>query len=262
MQLQRKIGYDLLNGKGLEIGALHEPAELPKKLSVSYADAITKAEAMALFPEIDATKFTNPEYIINLDHNGLSQFENEKFDFVILSHVIEHVANPVNVIKELFRITKRGGHIVIACPDKRYTPDINRPITTVEHLWKEYEEQITEVSDEHYIDFLKYVHPEVYNQGGKVVSDALLRVRNRREHSHVWDSNAFKNLLQTTIHRLNLGPAFILWDNKGESNYIEYFAVIKKENNDNRFLLNLKKAYLQLYYITGMIIKKLVGFTK
>ena len=156
----RKIGYQLLSGKGLEIGALHEKAELPAKCQVEYCDAITKEQAMKLFPEIKHHKLVDVKYICNLDEHGLNTFKNDAYDFIILSHVIEHVANPINVVKELFRVIKPGGIVLIAAPDKTYTFDKNRTITPFAHLLAEYKLGVKEVTDEHYIDFIKNVHPE------------------------------------------------------------------------------------------------------
>ena len=57
------------------------------------------------------------------------------FDFVILNHVIEHVANPINAIKEIFRVTR--GLVVISAPDKHFTFDKQRQLTPFDHLMTE-----------------------------------------------------------------------------------------------------------------------------
>ena len=45
-------------------------------------------------------------------------FSNESFDCVIASEIIEHVVNPADFIKELFRVVKRGGKLIITTPYK------------------------------------------------------------------------------------------------------------------------------------------------
>src|SRR5882757_6716858 len=116
----RAAFYDLLSGSGLEIGALHEPAPLPDSCRVHYVDAMTRAEAQVFFPEVDHARLVEPDTICNLDRDVLP-FAEASQDFVVLSHVIEHVANPTRVIGEIFRVLRPAGRALIAAPDKRFT---------------------------------------------------------------------------------------------------------------------------------------------
>ena len=43
-------------------------------------------------------------------------FSDETFDFAVSSHVLEHLQHPVNTIKEMARVTKQGGLILIVVP--------------------------------------------------------------------------------------------------------------------------------------------------
>jgi SAM-dependent methyltransferase len=43
-------------------------------------------------------------------------FEDESFDFFICSHVLEHVESDDKAIRELYRITKRGGRGILVAP--------------------------------------------------------------------------------------------------------------------------------------------------
>ena len=43
-------------------------------------------------------------------------FEDESFDFFVCSHVLEHVENDDQAIKELYRITKHGGSGILVAP--------------------------------------------------------------------------------------------------------------------------------------------------
>ncbi len=55
----------------------------------------------------------------NVDYNvDLMQlpFENESFDFFICSHVLEHVPDDHIALKELYRITKKGGRGILMAP--------------------------------------------------------------------------------------------------------------------------------------------------
>ena len=88
---KRNAIYKLLDGRGIEIGPFEHPVKLPDKCTVEYCDVISTEEAKDLFPEVDHQNLVQIDHIIDLDKNGLSKFENEKFDFVIINHVIEHL---------------------------------------------------------------------------------------------------------------------------------------------------------------------------
>ena len=45
-------------------------------------------------------------------------FSNDSFDCVIASEIIEHVFDPAEFVKELFRVVKKGGSLVITTPYK------------------------------------------------------------------------------------------------------------------------------------------------
>jgi SAM-dependent methyltransferase len=105
----RKNGYALLSGDGLEIGALHEPAELPIGARARYLDAISETQAAAIFREIPSEKLVKVDIVGDLDGGVLAQFRDGSFDFVVMNHVIEHIANPVKAIRETFRVCRGGG---------------------------------------------------------------------------------------------------------------------------------------------------------
>src|SRR5665213_487590 len=46
-------------------------------------------------------------------------FEDDMFDLVVASHVIEHVSNPIEFFGELVRVTRPGGKIYIEAPSER-----------------------------------------------------------------------------------------------------------------------------------------------
>ena len=235
----RKRGYNLLSGEGLEIGALHEAAKLPASCKVEYVDVISKDEAIKRFPEVDHHKLVNVSYISNIDKDSLTQFKEHSFDFVICSHVIEHLANPINCIESLFRITKIGGQVVIAVPDKNYTFDRSRSLTSFEHLKEEFKNNITEVTDEHYLDFLNAVHPDVMNSSPEAAIKALKSVRERKEHAHVWTSESFKDFLIHSYRLLSI-RAQLQFESTGNKNHFEYFSVWKLVNESSEMITTYK----------------------
>jgi predicted SAM-dependent methyltransferase len=223
----RKSGYALVKGSGLEIGALHEPAELPGDVSVDYLDAMDERRASELFPEIPAEKFVRVDFIGDLDRDGLSQFPDSAFDFVVINHVLEHVANPVKAVRELFRICRRGGTVIIAIPDKDYTFDKGRALTPWEHLWNDYTSDVRVSDDEHYLDFLRSAGAHVFLEPPENLPGHIERARGRREHAHVWNSETFERFLYDSFKALGI-DAELRYKSVAKDNLIEYFSAWQK----------------------------------
>ncbi len=223
----RQGGYKLLTGQGLEIGALHQPAAIPAHCKIEYCDANHREESAKFFPELSINDLVPVTYISDLDTQGLSIFEDNKFDFVILNHVIEHVANPIKVLGELFRVVKPNGLVVLSAPDKDYTFDKNRALTPYSHLLEEYQQNVSVITDEHYLDFLRGVHPEVFQLSEDEIKQRVQFVKDRREHAHVWDSRSFAEFLTISFTLLGI-RAKCEFLSTADSNKFEYFSVWRK----------------------------------
>jgi len=58
------------------------------------------------------------------DHTGIAAdsfhlpFADNSFDVVIASEIIEHIVIPAEFVKELFRVVKRGGRLIVSTPYK------------------------------------------------------------------------------------------------------------------------------------------------
>ena len=119
----RKMAYHILEGIGIEFGALGNPQKLSKNARVEYVDLLSKEEAILKYPNIEKDNIVDVTYICNIDKEGFQGIEDSSKDFVVLCHVIEHTANPLFIFEEIFRILKPKGYFVFACPDKDYTFD-------------------------------------------------------------------------------------------------------------------------------------------
>ncbi len=85
-----------------------------------------------------------------------------KYDFIVTSHVIEHIANPIKAIKSWSdNLLKPGGYILSIIPDYRYCFDRNRPLTTIEHLINDYIIDVGE-DDTTHIEEQKQLHDWAY----------------------------------------------------------------------------------------------------
>lgn len=85
--------------------------ELKKKLGAEvYGISISKEECEAANKVIDGC------YLYNLE-NGLPPELNKKFDVVLLSHVLEHICYPENLLNGIKGVLKPDGIVVIALPN-------------------------------------------------------------------------------------------------------------------------------------------------
>jgi SAM-dependent methyltransferase len=227
LAIRNKAYQEHISGEGIEIGAFEHPAPLPKGCVTKYVDRFQPSEMAALFPEIDTSRLVDVDITLDLDSEGLSKIGDATQDYVIFNHVVEHVANPISVLGEIFRVLKPGGRLAIGAPDRDCTFDKDRPVTTWAHLEQEYREGVTEVTDLHYVDFLAHVHPELLRGGVDEIARQVEIQRSRREHPHVWTSEAFREFLEKTFDLLGLRVNWLFEATSAENGF-EYFAVLEK----------------------------------
>lgn len=223
----RLIGYSLLQGKGLEVGAFHRPAQLAADCSVIYCDVQTRDESLEYYPELDPALLATVDAVADLDKEGLEDFDDEEFDFVIFNNVVSHLANPIRAIGEIFRVVKPRGLVVISAHDKSVSFDKKRPSPSFEHLLNEYQAELDTVAEDHYEQFLMDADPKVFECGEEVLAKALQTARLRREHAHTWDSTAFREFLDNALAVLDI-QAVRRYESMGQENKNEYFAVLQK----------------------------------
>ena len=127
MELRRRRYARLLRGRGLEIGALGNPMDLPCATEVVYSDVLTPEQVEAMYPGA-----RRPDIISDSEH--YPSVADGSFDFIVANHVLEHLTDPLGALTEWFRILRPGGLLLLSVPDKRYTFDHTRPRTTLDHL--------------------------------------------------------------------------------------------------------------------------------
>jgi len=193
-----------LSGEGVEIGPGHAPFPVPGgvKVKVRYIDRWEPAENSSLFPELgDSAGFPKPDIVANLDVERLEALDDESQDFVIASHILEHLANPLAMIVEIDRVLKVDGLVVLLLPDRHRTFDHTRTPTPLAHLVEEYRRDVREVDDAHVLDFIV---ASVRASGDDRDVETLLKERTAEEialhrrrsvHAHVWDMHEFTDVL-------------------------------------------------------------------
>jgi SAM-dependent methyltransferase len=198
MQRERRRIARYVVGEGLEVGAGHQPFPLPSGATVRYVDRWSPDENRELFPELGAADFPEPDVVANFDVDRLSAFADSSQDFIIASHVLEHLADPLGFLDELHRVLRPGGLLVLLLPDRRRTFDRDRSATSLVHLIGEHDSGVIDVSDEHVEEFLDATMPGWRNgvdQDEAVPSHTLDFHRRRSIHVHCWTESEFDEVL-------------------------------------------------------------------
>lgn len=117
----------------LEFGPLIRPAVTRKTHPhVYYADIRSTEDIKKLYTSndylestgltVDTNQVVNIDYVVNDSYKNT--FKNvEKFDVVVLSHVIEHMPDIIGFFQDIKHVLKRSGQLIIIYPDARYCFD-------------------------------------------------------------------------------------------------------------------------------------------
>ena len=132
---------DVASGQGLEIGPLTSPI-VPRELgSVCYVDHATTEE---LREKYRADPAVNENNIVDVDFvwgsQALAEAVGDKapFDYVVASHVLEHVPDLIGWLAEIRSILRPGGRVSLCMPDRRYSFDVRRRNTDISEVVEAY----------------------------------------------------------------------------------------------------------------------------
>ncbi|HCB62183.1 MAG: hypothetical protein A2W93_10750 [Bacteroidetes bacterium GWF2_43_63] len=128
----------------------------------------------------------------------LSGISDCTYDFVISSHCLEHIANPMKALEEWLRVIKHDGHFLIAVPNKEKTFDHNRSITEFRHIMADYKNNTSENDMTHLEEILSLHDLKMDPKAGdyeqfkqRSLSNATIRAL----HHHVFDTQLLMNML-------------------------------------------------------------------
>jgi SAM-dependent methyltransferase len=150
---------DVATMRGLEIGPLANPR-------VSKDDGLVRYLDHASAEELKQKYATNAEMqdrldrIVEVDYvigegKRISEAvaQEAPFDYVIASHLIEHIPDPVGWMADVAQILRPGGILSLVIPDKRYCFDINRAPTDISDIVDAYLRQLVRPSYKQVYDF-------------------------------------------------------------------------------------------------------------
>ncbi len=121
--------------RGLEIGPLANPRVRKAEGPVSYLDHATTDQLRAKY-EQNETLRPQIDDLVDVDfvqHAGQALADvvgsRAPFDYVIASHVIEHIPDLIGWLEEVAAVLRPGGIFSLVVPDKRFCFDVNRTPT-------------------------------------------------------------------------------------------------------------------------------------
>lgn len=129
--------------------------------------------------------------------SNLATIPNENYDFLIASHCLEHCANTLKTVKEWLRVVKKGGAILLILPEKRFTFDQNRPVTTFEHLLQDFENDVDESDLTHLEEIIKLHDLNRDLAAGTkehFKKRSVANYENRCLHHHIFDFELLHNI--------------------------------------------------------------------
>lgn len=131
------------------------------------------------------------------DAVNMSCINDSRYDFVLSSNNLEHLANPLKALKEFVRVCATGGAIIVLVPDKRYTFDHRREYTSFEHMLADYENDTPETDLTHLPEILE-LHDLAMDPPAGNIENFRQRSQdnynNRCLHHHVFCGESLRKL--------------------------------------------------------------------
>jgi SAM-dependent methyltransferase len=126
-----RTGLDLARARGLEIGPLANPLVRKSEGAITYidyADAAALRDTYKNDPGVDISQIVEVDAIWG--ERQLAECVNGSiFDYVLASHVAEHVPDLITWLQEVRGVLKAEGQLRLALPDQRFSFDALRDET-------------------------------------------------------------------------------------------------------------------------------------
>ena len=221
-------------GSGVELGPGHVPFPGGPGTTVRFIDRWEPQENHELFPDLPDAEFPRPDIVADLNTDRLLALGDSSQDFVVCSHVLEHMAEPIGLLHEIHRVLRPGGVVLLLLPDRHRTFDYNRDPTSLAHLVAEYEAGVTEIDDDHVIEFIEKTGDSL--GGTPAERQAILELHRRRSiHVHCWNDEEFFPVLLYGVKHLGWRWEFVdgtlSGDDEGPTS-IEFGFVLRRGDTE------------------------------
>jgi SAM-dependent methyltransferase len=109
-----------LRGRGMEIGALWRRFPVHPKARVWYVDRSRLEDLKKQYADVGEKIFL-PDLVAEATELPVAR---ASLDFLIASHVLEHLPFPLLALRAWYQALAPGGVLLLKVPDKRYTFDV------------------------------------------------------------------------------------------------------------------------------------------
>lgn len=238
---------DLTRGKGLELGPLHSPIIYKTEATIFYADHMSTADLREKyyghpFPLEDIVAV---DFVLN---NSLKEtLGNRRFNYVVASHVIEHIPDLASWLIDIASILHKDGLLSLVIPDKRFTFDIIRNESRPADVIGAYLDNYTRSSSAMIYDFITQVRDNIIpievwanpyqnfdrppRNSIKKAWKACLDNKDPKKyvdaHCHVFTPYSFIDILRNLIKH-DLLPFEVVYFKDTPINQLEFYITLKK----------------------------------
>lgn len=150
----------------------------------------------------DGSRRLGTQYV--REAGDLKSISDDKYDFLVSSHVLEHTANPIMVMNQWMRVLKPGGYLVLIVPHRDMTFDRVRPITPLPHLIADFDAGMGEDDLTHIDDYVKYNVANMDKDAESNISRLKDNYKLRTMHHHVFDTQLVVELLNFTEFEIDV----------------------------------------------------------
>lgn len=189
-----------LRGRGLEIGALWRKFPAPSTAQVWYADRLSHAGLEQHYPELRG-QIAPVDLLADAVQLPVRP---ASLDFLIASHVLEHLPQPLAALRSWHDALVPGGVLLLKVPDKRFTFDAPRSPTTLQHLIDEHDHPGSFDRRAHFADWVEHVGHMSASAPGFDQAVAKLMEEDYSIHYHVWSAGDLLEIISFTRQQWGL----------------------------------------------------------
>ena len=131
---------------GMEIGPLASPLVTRADANMLYVDQADTATLRRKYrddPEVDVGSIVDVDIVVNAKQSLSQAMGDQRVDFVVASHVVEHVPDFIGWFQSLKQVLRAEGEVRLAVPDMRFSFDRLRAQTRLSDILAAYVHQAT-----------------------------------------------------------------------------------------------------------------------
>ena len=249
---------------GAEIGPSHSPIA-PRKLgyNTKIVDVIDTESLKRKYEQlsVDTSLIESVDYVWKGEPLNELIDNSLKFEYIVASHVIEHIPNPIAFFRQCEKILSDNGILILVIPDKRRCFDFLRPLSTTGQFVQAYLENATTHSIQAIYDFhAGYVtSSDLHSWSSDEQKHDDLRLLNNELAAYQACKESIKKKQYVDVHGWVFSPSSFLLIYRelrslcliniqlqtfSVSSGHEFYAVLKKTNENIDILANIDRLTL------------------